>query len=133
MKTILTKIAILIVSFIVGAGLGYYLKKPQTIEKQTEIEVVKKDVVTVVKEITKPDGSKEIVTTTTDRSQENRAKDKVIKTQPKRDWKISASVEKNDKREFYGLGIEKRIFDNIWVGVKANTDKSVGITVGVEF
>lgn len=131
------KIIMIVISLLVGAGVGWYAKKPTSEVREKEVEVIKKDIVTVVKEVTRPDGSKEIVTTTTDKSSENKVTDKKTTILPNRDWKagvgIHQSVKHPDLDRVYSVSVERRVFDKVWVGVQGQTDGMAGLSVSIEF
>lgn len=100
---------------------------------EVEIEVIKRDVVTEVREIVKPDGSKEIVTIIKDKSQEKKESSKVV-TIAKSEWHVSAAaLTPNTKDIYYQVQIERRVLGNIHVGVLANTNSAYGISIGYEF
>jgi hypothetical protein len=126
----------LIVGLLLGGGLGTFLF-PQTKEKIVEVEkeVVVKDVVTVTRIVTRPDGTKEELVTVTDKTKENKTATST-KTVSKSNWHVSASAKtKLDKLQIdiYTVQIEKRIIGDIFLGVNASTDKTVGLTIGLEF
>jgi hypothetical protein len=126
----------LIVGLLLGGGLGTFLfPQIKTKEVQVEKEVVVKDIVTVTKVITKPDGTKEEVTTTTDKTKENKQITST-KTVAKANWHVSASAKsKIDKLQIdiYTVQVEKRIIGDLFLGVTGSTDKTVGLTIGLEF
>lgn len=134
-------IIIAIIFILVGAAIGWCVKNPGTEIREKEVEVVKKDVITVIKEVVKSDGTKEIITTITDKSKENSTKDKTIKVVSIRNWKANLGVSRgfNGAQEYiYDIGVERRLFDNVWIGVKGQTGhqnfgNSVGISIGIEF
>lgn len=133
MKSVLITAAI---SLLIGLGLGSQLfpkVESKTVEVQTERVV--KDVVTVIKVITRPDGSKEEVTTTTDKSKEAKNSKSSAIVAAKADWHVSISAAKTltEPEISYTIMAEKRVLGNIFVGVSANTNKQIGVSVGLEF
>ena len=123
------------VCLIIGGIAGFKLVKPETKTVEVEKEVIKRDVVTQIKVVTKPDGSKEEVTLITDRSTENKESSKSV-TVAKPDWHVSAGATVNsisDKLPVYQLTVERRIFSDFTVGVTARSDKSAGFVVGFSF
>lgn len=124
------------ICLLLGLGLGSQLF-PKIEEKTVEIEKEKivKDVVTVTKIITKPDGTKEEVTVVTDKSKESK-EIKNTKIVSKLDWHVSASaktksIQMNDL--VYSVQVERRILGDIYLGVVGSSDKSAGLSVGFEF
>ncbi len=100
---------------------------------EKEVQVVSKDIKTEIREIVKPDGTKETVTVIVDKSKEKTESSKVV-TVSKPDWHISASVlTPNTKDYFYQAQIERRVLGNIHVGIVANTQGQFGLAVGYEF
>jgi hypothetical protein len=128
-----------VVLLVLGYSIGRYITPPTEITK-TEIEereVIKRDIVTVVKEVTRPDGTKETITETTDKSKEKRDKtvESLVSIPKEKQWHISAGVEraKLDSVDIYSLTVERRIFLGGYAGVRVNTDKQIGLTIGYEF
>jgi hypothetical protein len=125
-------IIIAAVALLIGFGLGSQLF-PKIKEKTVEVEVEKvvKDIVTVTKVITRPDGTKEELTTVTDKTKENREATSV-KILSKPDWHISANgtVIGNST---YGIQIERRVLGDVFVGAGYNTDNKINVSVGIEF
>jgi xanthosine utilization system XapX-like protein len=129
-----TSIIIAIVGILVGFGLGTQIF-PKIKEKTIEVEkeVVRKDVQTIIKVVTRPDGSKEEVTTIVDHTRENKEYSNT-KTISKADWHISASASKGlDTDIYYTVQAEKRILGDIFIGGNITTNKTIGISLGVEF
>lgn len=129
-----TSIIIAIVGILVGFGIGTQLF-PSVKEKTVEVEkeVIRKDIQTVVKVVTRPDGSREEVTTIVDHSKENKEYSNT-KTVAKANWHISASANKGlDTDIYYAVQAEKRILGDIFVGGNISTNKTIGVSVGIEF
>lgn len=128
---------------VVGYGTGRYLqpakiqiKKEEVIK---EVEVIKKDIRIVEREITRPDGTKEKERITEDKSQESTKKEKDTKestliANKKPDWRVNGlAALNNDRNIVYGLQVERRILGPISVGAFGLTDTTVGLSVGIEF
>jgi len=118
---------------------GRYVAPPKEVIK-TEVqekEVIKKDVVTVTKVITRPDGTKEEVTTTTDKSQErkNKTTEILAKTGAEKQWHISAGLERASltSANIYSLQVERRILGPFSAGLRANSERTLGVVIGAEF
>lgn len=132
-------VASLVAVLLIGYSIGRYVNPPKEITKVEvqEREVVRKDVQTIVKEITRPDGTKETVTETTDKSVEK--KDKSIESiaiKPlEKQWHASLGAERNftEEKNIYSMTIERRIFLSGFAGVRVNTEKEVGLVLGMEF
>lgn len=128
----------------VGYAFGRYLQPAKVITKTVtqiqQVQVVDKNIKTVTHEVDKPDGTKEIDTTTEDKTQENtntkisQMTEKIIdNTKPQ--WFVEAQLSpKSINTEYvYGLSVEHRFIGPIFAGAFANTDHSVGVSVGLEF
>ena len=119
---------------------GRYLTPPKEITKVEvqEKEVIKKDIVTVTKEVTRPDGSKEVVTTTTDTSVEKKDKqlESIISKPVEKQWFITAGASKDlsaFEKTIYQASVNRRILGPLYLGIQANTNQEIGINVGMEF
>lgn len=137
-----------IIVTIISASLAYaggrFFTKPTIITKNVEVikevEVIKRDVRTVIKEVTRPDGTKEVDTVIEDRTRERTRTDadrsnEVIVKNEKTQWKIdiSARTKLQDLVPVYGANVSRRIIGPIFVGVNGWTDSSVGFSLGLEF
>jgi ribosomal protein S25 len=127
----------LIVAFL-AIGLGAYLDhkfNASTVVQTVEKEVIRKDIVTVVKVVERPDGTKESTSTTTDRTKEASSSTvKVVTLAPK--YHISTGVASEISRDLkpvYMLQVERRFAGPVFVGVNVNSNKQVGLVLGMEF
>ena len=141
-----SEVIIVVVVLLLGYGFGKYGQPAKIVTKtNTVIQTVTVDhvnTVTVVKEVDKPDGTKEIDTTTTDKSQVNTDTDvhveteKVV-TESKAQWRVAAAlvpqVSGGTFGPLYGLDVERRILGPIWAGVGADTNRQIALKVGFEF
>lgn len=122
-----------------GYGIGRYVQAPREITKTEieEVEVIRRDIVTVVKEITRPDGTKETVTEIVDKTKEKKeyhAETLSVKPTEKQ-WHMSAGLERelSSTQNIYSVTVERRIFLGSYAGLRVNTDKQIGIILGYEF
>ena len=127
-----------------GYGAGRYMT-PAKIQVKTEIitkevEVTKKDVKIIEHEIKRPDGTIDKTTTTEDktvvsdsRDSKSKASEVVVGVKPQ--WKVQAltTFKPTSFSYLYGISVERRILGPVFVGVHANTDKNVGISLSFEF
>lgn len=134
------------VSILVIAGLGYafgrYVQPAKVEIKEVEIvkevEVIKRDVKTIIREIERPDGTKEKETTIDDRTRETSKKDtlkdkETIITSNPHQYYIEGTAKLNDfAKPIYGVNAQRRMFGPIFGGLFINTDKEFGVSVGVE-
>jgi len=119
-----------------AAGLTrYYFPKIEFRTIEITKEVVRNDVRTVVKEVTRPDGAKEVVTEIVDRTirEEKRAVDMVSAYKP--DWVIGvgARTRFQSSAPAYDLQVQRRILGPIFIGALGSSDGSIGISIGMEF
>lgn len=144
------KIIAIIVAVFVLFGLGYYLGRrltpPKEIVKLQEVEKVvykeNKDVVTVIKEVTRPDGTKEKTTQIVDKSViasdttiEKKYEKSIIPDKESR-WLFSggASAKIGDFNNIkYEAQVSRRIIGPFFGGVKADTAGNVGLLLTMEF
>lgn len=127
-------IIIAILAIVIGAAGMYFLgpKRTSIVEK----EVIKKDIVTVVKEVKRPDGTTETTTTTTDHSQQTNTNTSNFVADKKHDWNLRLLSEINNydlSKIEYGIGVERRILGPFFAGAYAVTNKTVGVSIGCEF
>lgn len=139
-----TWIIITIVMAAVAYASGRYMTEPTIITKNVEVikevEVVKRDVRTVIKEVTSPDGTRQVDTVIEDKTRERTRTDsdrsnETIVTNEKPQWKVGVSARTKifDLVPVYGGTVERRIIGPIFVGINGWTDSSFGISVGLEF
>jgi hypothetical protein len=126
----------LVVGLLLGGGLGTFLfPQVKTKEVQVEKEVVVKDIVTVTKVITRPDGTKEELITVTDKTKENKQTTST-KTVAKANWHTSISAKSKlspVQVDIYTIQVEKRILGDLFLGAVVSSDKTVGLSIGLEF
>lgn len=129
-------IATAVIALAVGLYSGSRLFSTAKIEQvEVEKEVVRKDIVTVVKEVIKPDGTKETTSTTTDKSKEKKSATTTLKV-AQNQWHTSltvstANIQLTDLS--YRLTVERRILGYLFLGVSLDSNKQVGLTAGMEF
>lgn len=121
-------------------GLGFYLGKQASSVSETttqEQDTTKKDVVTIIKEVTRPDGSKETTTTVTDHTKEteNKQSSATVIVPVVAMNKASVSVLSSSFKDVdsYTLSYERRLAGPIWVGANYNTKQIYGLSIGMEF
>ena len=115
---------------LLGAILGVKFF-PDIKEKQVEVEKIVKDIVTVTKIVTKPDGTKEQTTTTTDKTKENKSST-LITLKP--NWHAGIGTHTDASGTLsYSVSAERRILSNLFLGISLNTNKTAGATISVEF
>lgn len=133
---------LLLPAMVACLGLGLYIGKTYystTQTKEIEKEVVRTDVVTVVKTVERPDGTKETTSTTTDKtvSKHDETKTATTASALAPQWHTSASASVARLSEIsspvYGIQVERRLLGPFSVGLRAQTDKYIGVALGFEF
>lgn len=130
--------AIIIAAFGLGTYLGKsYFSQTKLETREVEVERIKNNIVTVTREVVKPDGSKTIDTIVTDKSVEKKdsTTTKTVVTASRPDWHISASASTDFKglAPVYGVQVERNVFGPFSLGVRLDTQRTVGIVIGMEF
>lgn len=120
-----------------SAGLTRYCF-PQVQIKNVEVtkEVVKNNIQTVIKTVVLKDGTTETTETINDQSTKLETDKKVLTIAKTNDWMFDVGARvKLDDRELilYDLQVQRRILGPFFLGAKLSTDKSVGLSVGMEF
>lgn len=130
-----TLIALVVVASVSAAITRYYF--PQVQYKNVEVvkEVVKNDVRTIIKTIENPNGTKETTTEIIDKSvkQETSKSNTTVAAKPQ--WMFSVGARKPyDKSDlYYDLQVQRRILGPFYLGGSISTEKTIGVSVGMEF
>jgi hypothetical protein len=126
-------IALLVVALATGMYVGKTMF-PAVKTVEVEKEVQSNNVVTVTREVIKPDGTKVLESTVTDKTKLLKEASKVVVV-GKPNWHISGGVERNGLTapNVYSLQVERRVLGELFLGVKASSDSSVGVVVGYSF
>lgn len=132
---------IVVISMIIGGAItAKFVSSREVVKTQTIDRVVVQDhVVTVVKEIDRPDGTKEITTTAdqvTNKTDNSIKSAEDLKPPELKNWMVSGGIGLDfdgtvDK--VYDVNINRRILGPIFVGAWANTKSQAGLNVGFEF
>jgi len=138
MQVTLKSVAIytLVIAALAVSATKYMWPTVQTQVKVEEKEVIKRDVRTVIKERTRPDGTTEKETVIVDNSKESSTKTFEQKIMKKNDWFVAAGVEARNlqfNNPIYRVEVNRRVLGDIFIGVSANTDRSLGVQVGFSF
>ena len=115
------------VIFVLGGVIGYKLAPVP----QSETRMVTQDkVVTIIKEVTKPDGT----TTREETRTEDRQADSsvTVATPSKNDWLVGVSYGPGVV-PVYGITVQRRVIGNVYVGASASTNGDITANVGVTF
>jgi hypothetical protein len=114
-------VSCLVVGTIIGTIMGQKMSQSGT-------QIITKDrIVTVERQVTRPDGTVERDTTRV----EDRRTEAVTVAKP--DWAIGASYGITGPVPSYGISIHKRVFMDVFVGVTANTRGEVMASALITF
>lgn len=140
----LSKLGIAAILLLLAYGTGRYLQ-PAKVEIITEtiikeVEVIKRDIETIKKKKTSPDGTVEEEETTRDKSTETRDKDQTDKSRSivandKSQWRIRGDIgyDLKNKDGVYGVGFEKRYMGPVSLGMWFNNKEHAGFSTSIEF
>jgi len=139
-----TLIIVALLLGLVGYAVGRYVQPPQVVTKEVEVikevEVVKREVKTVIKEVVRPDGTKETTTSIDETSKETSRRDAenrkdVTVVSEKAQWKagIMAKASLTNVIPVYGFQVERRILGPFFVGAQGWGDQSAGLSLSLEF
>jgi len=123
-----------LVALLIGAGLGSQLF-PKTKEVEVVKETTKTDIVTVTKEVIRPDGTKESTTTTTDKSVEKKSAT-ATKVTAQSKWAVGVTAAKGLdtlQETLYTVNVDYRLAGPLFLKATVSTDKQLGVGVQIEF
>lgn len=129
-------IILLILVAAASAGITrYYFPQVEVKNTETVKEVVRNDIKTVIKEVVRPDGTKETITETTDKSTKKETSKSELIVAKKTQWMFDIGARKtfSNSEIYYDLHVQRRILGPFFLGAKLSTDKSAGVSVGMEF
>ena len=139
----MTNLKTWIISIVAVAALAYatgrYLQPAKVEIKEVEkiVEVIKRDVHTVIREVVRPDGSKEVVTVIDDKTRETNKKEsskETIITNIKPQWRVQGIADLTHlAAPVYGVGIERRILGPVFAGAFVKANREYGVSVSLEF
>lgn len=122
-----TLIAAIAISYSLGRAAG----SKERSESSNQSEQTKTEYITVVKEVVRPDGTKEKETTTKRTDETDKSKSTTVEVKGKLpDWRVSGLY--TSKQE-YGLHVERRILGTISAGAFGLNNGSYGLSIGMEF
>lgn len=127
-----------------GYAVGRYLQPPEVVTKEVEkikeVEVIKRDVKTIIKEVVRPDGSKETTTTIDESTRENTRRQtdnqkEVIVAASKPQWKagLTAKASISNIVPVYGVQVERRVMGPFFVNAQGWSDGTAALGLSLEF
>jgi hypothetical protein len=130
-------IILLIVVAAASAGITrFYFPAVEYRNTETVKEVVHNDIQTIIKTVQLPNGTKETTETIVDKSvkKESDKKEIVIASKPQWMFDVGARAKVTEIQTIvYDLQVQRRIVGPFFLGGKISTDKSVGVSIGMEF
>lgn len=133
-------LATAVVAAVIGASITkYYYPTLQTVTETKE--VVRNNVVTEIHEVTRTDGTKEVITVVIDKTVKKETASVVATAAPlKPKYHASVSVTRsadellnNGATMVYGAQLDYNVLGPISVGIRADSSKQIGLTLGVAF
>ena len=119
---------------LLSAGLTYFYTKPSSSTKTTEVEQTQKNVVTVVKETTDSKGNKIVETIITDKTKVIESKStNIVVAKPNYLLGLGYGKDLSTKKDVYTLQLQKRVLPSLLAGVSINSEKQLGVLIGLEF
>lgn len=131
-----TLVLVLVVAAISAAVTRFYFPQIEFKNTETVKEVVRNDIKIIERVIERPDGTKEIIKETTDKSTKKETSTSETIIAAKKQWLIAVGANtKLSSRDLivYDLHVQRRILGPFYLGAKVATDKSVGVSLGMEF
>lgn len=133
-----TNLIIAAICLLLGAALTkYYFPTLRTETK--EVEVIRNNIVTEIREVVRQDGTKEIVTVVKDTStKKSTDTSTVLAAPPKPKWHATVSATRSPSDLFsaatiYGAQLDYNVLGPLSIGIRADTSKQIGLTLGVSF
>lgn len=115
----------------------YYFPAIQVKTVETEKEVIRTDVQTVVHTVTQPNGAIDTTTTTIDHSQKTETDNKTLVQLKSSTINVSALVGNDFSKRLiqpiYGISVSKELLGPITVGLFGLTSGTIGVSVGLNF
>lgn len=126
---------IALVSFVAGgATVKHYWPTLQERTKIEEKEVVRNNIKTVTRIVERPDGSRETITESTDRSTERSSRQVEQQKVAEKNWLlgITATTRLTQLQPIYGVQVSRRILGPFFIGVNINAAGDFGALIGAE-
>lgn len=129
-------IILMFITMVVTAGVTRYcFPQIQFKDVETSHEIDHNNIQVVTHTVEKPDGSKEITQTTTDNSIKVESTKKDIEVAAPKNWMfaVGAGTDFKGTPPTYNLQVQRRILGPFFLGGSVSTDKTVGVSLGMEF
>lgn len=133
------KITIILLIIVAAASAGitrFYFPAVEYRNTETIKEVVHNDIQTVIKTVVLPNGTKETTETIDDKSviHETAKSEVIIASKPQWMFDVGARAKLDEiQNPIYDIQVQRRIVGPFFLGGRVSTDKSVGVSIGMEF
>lgn len=126
---------LMVITAIVSAGITrYYFPQLEYKNTETVKEVVKNDIKVIERTIERPDGTKETTRETIDKSVKKETSTSETLIASKNQWMFDIGARANiDRDVYYDLQAQRRILGPFFLGARISTDKTAGVSLGMEF
>lgn len=127
-------VAVLVLGIVAGALAVYQFRPPEVRVEVQEKEIVRTDTKTVTRVVERPDGTKETVIESTDKSVSKATKSESVTKTLQKNWNVAIAAHTNRELELhYSVHVQRRVLGPFYAGVSANTIGMVGLSLGMEF
>lgn len=125
----------LLIIVLIAAGLGAILehqlyKHPQFSQSKDEQSKQENNVVTIIKERKAADGSSTVETKIVDKTKKSETSSEMLVISMLPNWMVYGTVNLNRS---YGLGMQRRILGNLFIGAYGDTEQRFGASLGYLF
>jgi len=128
-------LTVLLAAIVASVALTRYYW-PKVVERTVEIEkeVRKTDIRTITKIVERPDGTKETVVDTTDRTTKRTDSSKTHEVfEAQYIGSLAAISPVQSLEPVYSISLSKRVVGPFFIGLQADTSSRVGVVLNVEF
>lgn len=124
-----------LISFALGAVATRYLAPPVIKTETVEVETVRTDVHTITRVLERPDGTRETIIDSTDRSKLKTSRSDTASAPVQKNWLVSAGarLQPQNLQTYYALTVHRRVLGPFSAGLGADTSGRVELSVGMEF
>lgn len=129
-------LSVFVAGLLIGGGLIWqFARRVDTRIQVQEKIVTQNDVKTITRTVERPDGTKEILQTVVDRSQQASTTKVDIQKTKRPDWLVGVSAGSQLSRldAIYGASVDRRILGPVFGGIYGRTDGEFGLSVRLEF
>lgn len=118
------------ISAVVGAVIERSYSGPIIVKQEQDKAATQNNITTVIKEKKSAGGSTITETTIVDRTKKEELHSELVRAAPATNWALYGMVGVDRS---YGLGVQRRILGNIFIGGYADTNQRLGVSLGILF